>query len=89
MYLADRKFSHGRRRKRAYELQTDLEVLKKKYDELKKDSESQLSLARDKMNAVLKEMGFASLDDLDKHLLESTTGDVLQHWKEVSTLPSD
>ena len=57
------------RKKRAYELQNDLENLKTMYDESQKYNEAVFKRAHDKLNAVLKAMGIDSLDELGMLLL--------------------
>jgi hypothetical protein len=66
-------------------LQADIEYLKSRYDSIKNLNNAKFSQIRPKLDSVLKELGFNSLEELDQKINESTSGEALQNWQKVSS----
>jgi hypothetical protein len=74
---------NSNRRNRAQELGDDCRDIQANYERSKADIAQELGPYKEKLDKVLAAFGCSNVEDLDRLILQSATGDALAHWETV------
>jgi hypothetical protein len=74
---------NGHRHDRAQQLANDCQFYKDQFETKKAQLERELGPYQEKINKVMRAFGCNDLDDLNRLVLSSATGEALEQWQSV------